>query len=366
MNSFHFRARIAAAIAITALAVAISGCGASKDETAAAPTAATGQYANVQNYLLDHTGPLNAKTIALKQQGSDYYNLMKSYDFDYAQALKEDPEAVQKSVEEMQTTWQAANPLYEQAEGVVAGVPELADYDVILDAGASAEDDPEGAVPFNLTLPNGKVEKQPGNFFYLTETSLWGTEDKFTAQGVKPDLNGDGKVEFGEALPEANHIKAATADFQKYTDELNVSSQKWTPSDEDVFTALVVMTPTMAEYFDAWKNSRFVAGDKATEASFVGSSRLNDITDILTGLVLVYENINDQVAKQDPEQAKQIGTELTELRDFAADLRDREADGEKFTAEQADTLGAEAQERAERIAGQVSQAAAKLNIQVEN
>ena len=45
------------------------------------------------------------------------------------------------------------------------------------------------------------------------------------------------------------------------------------------------MTPTMSEYFEAWKNSRFVAGDKANEKAFVAASRLQDIADILGGLV---------------------------------------------------------------------------------
>ena len=42
----------------------------------------------------------------------------------------------------------AANPAYEEMEGVVAGVPELADFDVIIDAGADGSD-PENAVPFD-------------------------------------------------------------------------------------------------------------------------------------------------------------------------------------------------------------------------
>ena len=44
------------------------------------------------------------------------------------------------------------------------------------------------------------------------------------------------------------------------------------------------MTPTMSEYFEAWKNSRFVAGAKAEEQGFVAASRLQDIADILGGL----------------------------------------------------------------------------------
>ena len=366
MNVTFDRARGLSLAVVALAAVGVSGCGDDNpdDETASAAKAG-GQYANVQKYLLDHTGPLNESIAQLEDQANDYYALIKKSG-SCAAALKADPDAVQQSVEDMQATWKKANPQYEQSEGVVAGVPSLAEYDVILDAGASAKDDPEGAVPFDVKYKNGTVLKQPGNFFYLTETSLFGTEKAFACKGVKPDLDGDGKVEFGEAMPDPDHIQASATDMHKYTEELNTASEKWQPNESDVFTALVVMTPTMSEYFDAWKNSRFVAGDDASEASFVGSSRLNDIADILSGLVLVYDNIEPQVAEADKAQAKQTGEDLAGLHDYIADIRDKEAGGTKFTAEQADTYGAEAQERAERIAGQVSQAAAKLNVEVQD
>jgi hypothetical protein len=351
---------------IAAAALSLTACGDDKDETAAeGASVATGQYSNVKQYLLDHTGPLNESITELSSQADDYYDLINEAGSCEA-ALKNDRAAVEGSVKEMQETWKKANPQYEQAEGVVAGVPELADYDVILDAGASKEDDPEGAVPFDVTYKDGTVLKQPGNFFFLTETSLWGTEDKFTCKDVKADLDGDGKVEFAEALPNPDHIQASAAEMKKYTTELNAAAEKWTPNESDVFTSLVVMTPTMAEYFEAWKNSRFVAGDNAKEASFVGSSRLNDIADILSGLVLVYDNIEPQIAKEDAAQAKQTGEELSGLLEYVEKIRDKEADGETFTAEQADTYGAEAQERAERIAGQVSQAASKLGVEIQD
>ena len=38
-----------------------------------------------------------------------------------------------------QEGFRAANPSYEEMEGVVAGVPELADFDVIIDAGSDGE-----------------------------------------------------------------------------------------------------------------------------------------------------------------------------------------------------------------------------------
>ena len=52
-------------------------------------------------------------------------------------------------VTQAQRDFAKANPAYEQMEGVVAGVPSLADYDVIIDAGSDASD-PENAVPFDV------------------------------------------------------------------------------------------------------------------------------------------------------------------------------------------------------------------------
>ena len=361
------RRRMALALAcLTALLAGGCGGGDARDGSTAASPPAPQPYAGVKAYLLEHTAPLAVRTDELSQQADRYYALARGARFDYRALLREHRAEVRALVGSMQATWRKANPLYEQAEGIVAGVPELADYDVILDAGAPAAEDPQNAVPFDLKRPDGRVEKRPGNFFFLTETALWGTEARFVARGVRPDLDGNGRVAYGEALPDANHLVAAARDFARTARELDASARRWTPTTSDVFTALVVMTPTMSEYFGAWKNSRFVAGADAKEASFVGTSRLSDITDILSGLERVYAGVRPMVARASGAQAAQTGRSLTRLRAFAADLRDREADGERFTPEQADALGSEAQERAEAIAGQVSQAAAKLRVEVRD
>ena len=159
---------------------------------------------------------------------------------------------------------------------------------------------------------------------------------------------------------------AAARDFEKNARELDAAARKWTPTQQDAFTALVVMTPTMSEYFEAWKNSRFVAGSKATKKAFVGASRLQDIADILGGLKLIYANVQPRVAEANPEQARQTGQSLRRLEAFAARLRDQEARGKRFTAEDAETLGSEAQDRAEAIAGQITQAARQLGIELES
>ena len=125
------------------------------------------------------------------------------------------------------------------------------------------------------------------------------------------------------------------------------------------------MTPTMSEYFEAWKNSRFVAGSKATESGFVGASRLEDIASILGGLVVIYDNIEPQIAEGGPDAGRADRRALDELLAFVEKVRDEEKGGKKFTAEEAETLGTDAQEQAEAIAGQVSQAAGKLNIELE-
>ena len=258
------------------------------------------------------------------------------------------------------------NPYYERVEGVVAGTPSLSEYDVILDAGSSAAEDPESAVPFDLTLPDGTVLKQPGNLFNLTEGALWGTVPEELGHPSTPvDLDGDGQETFGEVLPDAGLLLASAEAFDRYAGELGADAEAWTPADSDAFTALVVMVPTMSEYFGQWKESRFVQGDQATSESFNVVSRLSDIRDILSGLDVIYQGVGPLVATADAAQSQQTAQELDDLIAFIGDLYEQEQAGNAFTPEEADTLGNEAQERATAIAGQVSQAAAQLGIPID-
>jgi hypothetical protein len=362
-------ARPALAALACALALALVACGDDDDSStdtteSSAPAAEAADLAAIKDYLLEHTERLVGDTGAVRENAEAYHDLAASADFDYEALLADNRAEVQELVKQAQDAFAQANPSYEEMEGVVAGVPSLAEYDVILDAGADASD-PENAVPFDLKTPEGRTFKQPGNFNYLIETTAFGTEPKFQAKGVKADLDDDGKVEFGESLPDADFYVAAAREYERYAKELDASAREWEPTPGDALTALVVMTPTMSEYFAAWKNSRFIAGEQATETAFVAASRLQDIADILGGLVLVYENVEPLVAEADKQQAEQTKQSLEKLHAFASDLEEKEAGGRKYTAEEADTLGSQAQERAEAIAGQITQAAAKLNIEIE-
>lgn len=357
------------AAVLAAAMLALGACGSDSNEDARstpAPAAAAGEdLGAIKTYLLEHSDALAASTATLAERGARYRALAESAGFDYTALLDTRREELRAAIEDMQATWQTANPQYEEMEGVVAGVPELSEFDVIIDAGADGSD-PENAVPFDVQLPGGRVLEQPGNFFFLTETSLFGTNPDFQARGVKPDLDGDGAVDFGEAVPDADAVFAFTRDFAAQAKALDDAARAWAPERADALQALVTMTPTMSEYFGQWKNSRFIAGAKADEQAFAASSRLQDIEDILGGLVLIYDNVEPAVAEADSAQAQQTGRELERLRDFAVDLRRKEQAGARFDAEQADTLGAEAQTRAEAIAGQVSQAAAQLGIELES
>ncbi len=344
-------------------ALLVAGCGDDDDEAAPPAVDAGGELGAIKDYLTDHSAELAAQTEILRQQAERYYELAEAADFDYDTLLEESRAEVEEILAAGQEAYRAANPAYEEMEGIVAGVPRLAQYDVDIDAGSDGSD-PESAVSFSLELPDGDVLEQPGNFMFLTETSWFTTNEDFLAKGVDGDVDGDGEVSFGEGLPDANFLVAAMRSFDEMADELDADAQAFEPTESDAFTAITVMTPTMSEYFEAWKASRFVAGG-GTSDEFVAASRLQDIADILEGIVFTYEEVEPRIAEESKQQADQTGTALRDLFAYVEDLRDREEGGEQFTAEQADTLGSEAQRQAEAVAGQVAQAAQRLGIELQ-
>ena len=362
------RANLAVVLALALVAAFAVGCGSSdsdsSEETSTTAEAGAADLAPVKTYLTDHSADLEEQVGLLKAKADEYYELAESVDFDYDRLLKEHGDEVADILAESKDIFVVANPAYEQMEGIVAGVPRLAHYDVDIDAGSDAST-PEDAVSFTLTTPSGKELKQPGNLFFLTETALYGTNPDLLAKGVKGDVDGSGEVEFGEGLPDADIYKATLDEFDKQAKELNEDAQAFEPTPSDALTSIVIMTPTMSEYFEAWKNSRFIAGEGASELGFVATSRLSDIADILGGILVTYTGMEPEIAGANEEQATQTKKELESLVAFASDLRDREVDGEQFTAKQADALGAQAQSQAEAIAGQVTQAAKQLNVELQ-
>ena len=327
----------------------------------AAPPAGL-ELAPVKSYLLRHTALLTGFTRSFEAEAVRYDRLAQSAGYDYAELWRARRAEVRRTLARAKAAWIRGNPYYERVEGVVAGTPSLARYDVILDAGSSAQEDPGSAVPFDIELSDGRVLRKPGNFFNLTEGMLWGTRPAFRKARV--DLDGDGRIEFGEVLPDAIALSGTADAFDLYARRLATASRHWTPTASDTFTAVVVMVPTMNEYFGQWKASRFVLGSRARGNSFNVVSRLSDIHDILAGIRVIYRGIEPAIARRDQAQSAQTARELASLSAFVGRLQQQERAGKRFKPEQADILGRQAQERAAAIAGQVTQAAARLKVKI--
>lgn len=339
----------------------LSACAPASAPVTATPQAASTDLDGIKTYLTGKISALKTSSAALQVASTRYTALANAAKLDYT-ALAAQPAEAAQALADAKAAWMQASPLYEQMEGIVAGVPSLSEFDVILDAGASGAEDPENAAPYDLALSDGRVLPKPGNLFGVLESTLWGTEPAFRA--AEADLNANGSIEFGEALPDALVLQAAADTLVAYTGQLETAAAAWQPTEAEAFTALVVMIPTMNEYFNSWKASRFVSGDSSSQRDFVAISRLADIQDILGSLQIVYKGIRPLVERANPEQAAQIEESLASLKNFVADIHNREKGGQRFSAEEADLLGAEAQNRATALAGQIAQIAAQLNISI--
>ncbi|MCS6888253.1 MAG: EfeM/EfeO family lipoprotein [Chloroflexus sp.] len=342
------------------IALLLGACSTTMTPTPA-PTPVSAHLDGIKQYLLGQTNALVAAAAQLQTAANRYYELAEAANFDYTALWQNRRNDAIAAITTAREAWITASPIYEKMEGIVAGTPTLAQFDVDLDAGAAGDEDPENAVSFDLVLADGRTLPKPGNLFGVTESALWGTEPAFTAP-VVADWNGNGIAEFGEALPDAHVLKAGADLLAQMASELDTAARAWTPTESDAFTALVVMVPTMSEYFASWRDSRFVLGEASTQRDFNVISRLADIQDILSGLEIVYAQVRPRVETVDPAQAEQIATGLRDLKAFVADIYIQERNGRRFTPEEADTLGAEAQNRATAITGQISQMAGALGV----
>lgn len=347
-------AAMALAFGVTTMAMPLAGSAQESNEV---------DLAAVKQYAVDQAASQKAATEILRQTAQQFFDLAEAHDFDYAALWDAESESLTTLLTDAKAQWLEASTHYELNEGLVAGVPSLSYYDVWMDAGPSAAEDPQNALEWTLDLPNGGTLESPGNFFHhLTEPALWGTEPEFV--GLEVDFDGDASTELGEVLPDANFFLGSVAGLDDATTEMQGAIDEWEPTLEDAFGALITMVPTMNEYFEQWKNSAFVAGNEATEDSFVATSRLFDVNGILQGLSFTYDELSPLVAVQDPELDSLIKTEFGDLIDLVSGLYQQEVDGKRFTAEEADLYGGEAQERADRLAGQVAQAAALVGVEV--
>ena len=335
-----------------------------EEPAAPAPEESAADLAAVKDYALDQANQMKAATSRLATTAQEYFDLIEANGFDYAASWAANPGELSALIAQAKEQWLESSLYYELDEGIVAGVPSLAYFDTWIDAGPNGEEDPDEAIDWQLELPDRRVLDKPGNFFHhLTEPTIWATNPDFT--GLAVDLDGDGAIEFAEGLPEANIFLAATQGLDEATAEMQTAIAGWEPTLSDAFTALVVMVPTMNEYFEQWKLSAYVTGNATEKSSFVAVSRLFDINGILSGLSVTYENIAVLVEEHDADLHAQIESGLADLVAYVGDLYAQESEGRIFSAEEADLFGTEAQDQATAVSGQVAQAAALLNIEIQ-
>lgn len=332
------------------------------------PTAATtgsADLTSVKAYLVNKVGELTGATAKFKQTSDTYYALAQAGNFDYATLWQTKKPQMITAIQDARAAWVSASPLYEQMEGIVAGTPSLAQFDVDLDAGESAAVGSENTVSFDLTLPDGKTLPKPGNLFGLTESILWGTFADSTIKDVQADFNGDGKVDFGDAIPDANVLKGSVDLLDTMANDLGKAAAAWQPTEAEAFGALVANVPTVSDFFDAWKNSRFVQIDPSKASrDFVVVSRLSDIVDNITSWQTIYSGLSPLAVTADPASDERIHQGLRELKTYVSDIYSKEQLGKRYTPEEADLLSADAQNRATAITGQITQVAALLKIEI--
>lgn len=323
-------------------------------------------FRGIRSYLVARSDSFVSRLGVLRSRSDRYYALAKASGFDYTRLWRMHGRELSALLGGLKPAFRSAHGAYEEEEGIIAGVPSLSEYDVIMDSGTSGADDPATAVPFDLRLPDGRVLRKPGNFFHsLLEPALWGTDPRFVPKAGRVDLDRDGSVEFGEVLPDANVLAATMRAFQRYGRESAAKAKAWTPNASDVFTALVVMVPTVQGYFGEWKSSRFIRGAAAREKAFVAQSRLVDVHGILFSLRNIYRGVAPLVARASVAQSRQIAASLDSLIAFVDDIYAREKAGKRFTPAESDLLGTQAQRRANAIAGQIAQVAGVLGIKLK-
>lgn len=315
---------------------------------------------SVKEYLTGKIASQVNATNALSAAADRYYALAVSKGFNYNH-LAISP-AARKELLAAQTAWSKASPIYEDIEGIVAGVESLTEFDNILDAGTSEGED---AVPFDLKLPNGKVLPKPGNLFGINEGALWGTIPEYIS-GKKSDLNSNGKLEWGEQLPDAGLLKAAANMLHSESLRLQQAANEWQPTPEDVFGALVGNVPTVGPvFFEDWKSSPFVLGKKSTRRDFVVISRLSDLRGNVASWRAMYNGLSPEVKAKNPALDKQINAGFEELSRFVDRLVNNEKK-RRYTPEQAEQLQKEAQNRATVITGRITQAAHLLGVKLDD
>lgn len=316
----------------------------------------------VKTYLVTVVESVLQASKELKAAGTAYDKLVAANNNDAVAAAKAQPEQVATLIKQMRNAYERIDSYgFEYVEGIVAGVPSMAHYDVELDSGlpqkmATSPDDAVAQVV--IKAGDMTLDKEGSLNNFLIEPTVFGTNEKFTVGKAKlPGFEGDDAIR----LPHPKLV-IALADYaiDGYS-RLLKDAKAWKPSDEDCFYAIYNMTPTLADYFEEWKESKIQGG--ASGGRFVAVSRISDMRGIMSSVRLTWQSLEPQVAAADPALAQSITQGYTKVMEFidTIDARDKAT---PLNPEAIDALGSQAKERADKITVQTAQAAALLKIDV--
>jgi hypothetical protein len=323
----------------------------------ALPPAVEGK-AGVKTYLLKVADECVAAAADLKRHADGYAALVGAHGNDYATAATAEPVKMAQLIDDLRNDYRRLDSFgYEYIEGIVAGVPALAAYDVELDAGLPAEGaaPDDDVAPVKIVAGDLVLDRQGSLNNFLIEPTVFGTNARFVGGTVTLTDLSDKPV----GAPHAALIVALANYAVDGYDRLHKSAQAWQPTDKDCFEALVAMTPTLADYFEDWKETQLRGS--ASGGRFVAVSRVSDMRGIMASTRLIWQGVAPAVRPADPALCDQVSRGYDQILAFVDDVEARQAQG-PLRPEQIDALGSQAKERTDQVTTQVVEAAALLKI----
>jgi hypothetical protein len=314
---------------------------------AVAQSDAAAKVQSVKDYLTKTVDSMKAASADLVAASTEYAAIIKQHGSLQA-AHTADAAKLQALVLRMQEDYKNIDSFgYETVEGIVAGVDSLAHYDIYLDAGVPASEGPDDVADVVLDLGNGeKIDKQGALFTYIIEPALWGGDERWiTKVGDK-------------TLPKPEVLLAAAKDADAKIASLQADSHAWKATINDLFGAMVLMTPTLSDYFEDWKESRY-SDEKS--GRFQAVSRISDMRGIMQSCAVMFKAVKTSVASKDSALAKSIDTGFDEILAFIDLIGKRETEGAIKPAE-IDELAAQAKEKTDKIVPQIEQSAALVGV----
>ena len=314
----------------------------------------------VKDYLLAVIASARSGAADLRDDAGAYAALVARHGGDASLAARAEPVLMAKLLHRVRNEYKRIDSYgYEYMEGIVAGVPALIKYDVLLDsgvpaAGAGVQDQVADIV---IHAPDCTVDHDGSLNNYLIEPTVYGTNAKFVA------ATGVSLPTFRQPvdLPKPG-LLVALADFAvaHYAD-LDRDARAWQPTDRTLFQAMANMTPTLSGYFDDWKESKKYGGSSG--GRFVAVSRVSDMRGIMASTRLNWVSMEPKVAVKDPALSEQITKGYDQVMHFI-DTVDAHDARRPLGVQTIDALGSQAKEKADKLTVQVTQAAAELGLDV--